>query len=80
MVGASAYDAFMVIINGIKVAGELDTQKIRDAIAASELEGLTGVSKFTEQGEVIKPMVVQIVKDWGFHYLDTVDDPAVLEK
>ncbi|MEA3285092.1 MAG: ABC transporter substrate-binding protein [Synergistota bacterium] len=78
MVGASAYDAFMVLVNGIKTAGTTDGDKVKDAIAKSEVEGLTGTAKFTETGEVIKAPVAQIIKDGQFRFYCDMDDPRVV--
>lgn len=78
MVGASAYDAFMVLTNAIKVADSTEPEKIRDAIAKSKVEGLTGIAQFTETGEVIKAPVAQIIKDGQFRHYSDMDDPRVL--
>ena len=44
MVGASSYDAFMIIIEGIKQSGSTDAQAIRDAIAnLKDYHGVTGM-------------------------------------
>ncbi len=80
MVGASAYDAFRIIVDAIKRAKSIDPKKIRDAIAnTKDFNGVTGIIKgFTPQGEVIKPVQVQIVKDGDFHYFGVVDDPKII--
>jgi branched-chain amino acid transport system substrate-binding protein len=80
MVGASAYDAFMIICDGIKRAGKLDGESIRKAIAATkDFDGLTGViNGFTPIGEVVKAVQVQIVKDGKFHQYGVVKDPALI--
>ncbi len=80
MVGASAYDAFMIICEGIKRAGNLEGPAIRDAIAATkDYNALTGMIKsFTDIGEVVKEVQVQIVKDGRFHYYGVVKDPNLI--
>ncbi len=80
MVGASNYDAFMIIANAIKKAGTTDPKAIRDAIAATkDFDGVTGViTGFTDIGEVIKPVQVQIVKDGAFRHYGIVDDPEII--
>lgn len=80
MVGASAYDALMVLVDAIARAGETESKAVRDAIAATkDFDGLTGIIKgFNEAGEVVKPVQVQIVKDGKFTYLGVVDDPALI--
>jgi len=76
MVGASAYDAFMIIIDGIKRSGSLKGPAIRDAIAnIKDFNGLTGVLKgFTDIGEVVKEVQVQIVRDGKFRNFGVVSD------
>jgi branched-chain amino acid transport system substrate-binding protein len=80
MVGASNYDAFMIIANAIKKAGTTDSEALRDVIAATkDFDGVTGViTGFTDIGEVIKPVQVQIVKDGAFHHYGIVDDPQII--
>ncbi|MBI9082035.1 MAG: ABC transporter substrate-binding protein [Desulfobacterales bacterium] len=80
MVGASAYDAFMVICDGIRRAGSLDGAAIQKAVAATrDYNGLTGVIKgFTDVGEVVKEVQVQVVKDGAFRYFGVVTDPALI--
>lgn len=36
------------------------------------------ITGFTEIGEVIKPVQVQIVKDGAFHHFGIVDDPDIV--
>ncbi len=76
MVGASAYDAFMLICNAIEKAGSVAGPKIRKALAATrDYNGLTGTLKgFTDEGEVIKEVQVQIVKDGRFRHFGVVTD------
>jgi branched-chain amino acid transport system substrate-binding protein len=80
MVGASAYDAFMIICDGIQRAGKTDGPSVQKAIAATKgYNGLTGVIKgFTEEGEVVKDVQVQIVKGGRFHYYGVLSDPALI--
>ena len=80
MVGASNYDAFMIIADAIRRAGTTDPEQVRDAIAAtSDFDGVTGIiTGFTDIGEVIKPVQVQIVKDGAFHHFGVVDDPKII--
>ena len=81
MVGASAYDAFMIIVNAMKTAGTTDGKAVRDAIAATVgYDGLTGVmGGFDEIGEVVKPVQVQVVKDGLFRHFGVVDDPELIK-
>lgn len=79
MVGASGYDAFMIITEGIKRAKSTKGPKVQAAIAALDgLDGITGAIRFTPEGEVVKPLQVQIVRDGNFHYYDVIDDPELI--
>ncbi len=80
MVGASAYDAFMIIVDSIKRAKSAKGPDIRNAIASlKNFNGLTGeIKRFTADGEVVKDVQVQIVKNGRFHYLGVVTDPDVI--
>jgi branched-chain amino acid transport system substrate-binding protein len=80
MVGASAYDAFMIICDGIRRAGATDGPAIQQAIATTkDYNGLTGVLKgFTDIGEVVKEVQVQIVKDGRFRHFGVVKDMALI--
>lgn len=81
MVGASAYDALMIIVDAITRSGGTDRKAVRDAIAAvKNYDGLTGIIQgFTEVGEVVKPVQVQVVKDGKFTYMGVVDDPKLIQ-
>ncbi len=81
MVGASAYDAFMIIVSAMETAGTTDGKAVRDAIAATTgYDGLTGVmGGFNEIGEVVKPVQVQVVKDGLFRHFGVVDDPELIQ-
>ncbi|MDR3321222.1 MAG: ABC transporter substrate-binding protein, partial [Synergistaceae bacterium] len=81
MVGASAYDAFMIIADALKRAGSTDGKAIRDAIAATKnYEGLTGViNGFDEAGEVLKPVQLQEIREGKFRYFGIVSDPELIK-
>lgn len=78
MVGASSYDAFMILIDAIRKAGT-DAKAIQKALVETkDYNGLTGkISRFIE-GEVVKPVQIQIVKDGKFHRKSVVDDPEII--
>jgi len=78
MVGASSYDAFMILVNAIRKAGT-DPKAIQKAlIETKDYNGLTGkISRFV-QGEVVKPVQIQVVKSGKFQRLGVVDNPEVI--
>ncbi|MGI6783201.1 MAG: ABC transporter substrate-binding protein [Aminivibrio sp.] len=81
MVGASAYDAFMIIVEAIRTAESTEGAKIRDAIAGlKDYNGLTGlIGGFDEIGEVVKPVQVQVVKDGVFRHFGVVTEPELIQ-
>lgn len=80
MVGASSYDAFMIICDAIKRAKSVKGPDIRNAIATiKNFNGLTGeIKRFTPEGEVVKDVQVQIVKQGRFRNLGVVSDPELI--
>jgi len=78
MVGASSYDAFMVLVDAIRRAGT-DTKAIQKALLETkDYNGLTGkISRFV-QGEVVKPVQIQVVKGEKFRRLGVIDNPEVI--
>ncbi|HPU28944.1 MAG TPA: ABC transporter substrate-binding protein [Syntrophorhabdaceae bacterium] len=79
MVGASAYDAFMIICDSIKRAKSTKGPDIRNAIAnIKNYDALTGQIKSFVKGEVVKDVQVQIVKNGRFRYLGVVTDPELI--
>lgn len=67
---ALAYDAMMVLLDGIKKAGSTDRTEIRDAIAATkDFKGVTGDLGFDEKGDIpYKDVTFMIVKDGRFAF------------
>ena len=78
MVGASSYDAFMILVNAIRKAGT-DPKAIQKALLETkDYNGLTGkISRFV-QGEVVKPVQIQVVKGGKFRRLGVVENPEVI--
>lgn len=80
MVGASAYDAFMIICDGVKRAKTTKGLDIRNSIATlKNFNGLTGeIKRFSPEGEVVKDVQVQIVKKGRFRHYGVVTDPDLI--
>jgi branched-chain amino acid transport system substrate-binding protein len=78
MVGASSYDAFMILISAVKKAGT-DPKDIRKALLETkDYDGLTGkISRFV-QGEVVKPVQIQVVKNGKFARKAIIDNPEII--
>jgi branched-chain amino acid transport system substrate-binding protein len=79
MVGASSYDAFMILVNAIGRAGSTNAKAIVTALKETkDYNGLTGkLSKFIK-GEIVKPVQFQVVKGGVFRRHGVVDDPEII--
>ncbi len=79
MVGASSYDAFMILVNAIGRAGTTDHKAIVKALLETkDYNGLTGKLSRFSKGEVVKPVQFQVVKDGQFKHHGVVDNPEVI--
>jgi branched-chain amino acid transport system substrate-binding protein len=79
MVGASSFDAFMVLANAIGRAGTTNPQDVIKALNETrDYNGLTGKIRRFIKGEVVKPVQFQIVRDGAFHRHGVVDTPEVI--
>jgi branched-chain amino acid transport system substrate-binding protein len=57
---SEAYDAALVVVDAIKRAGSLDREKIRAAMAATDLDGSRGRIRFDKNGD--PTFVTHVVK------------------
>jgi branched-chain amino acid transport system substrate-binding protein len=80
MTGASTYDALLMIVDAIKKVGT-DPEKIIQIFKTMKgWQGVTGeIKEFTPEGEVIKNVELQVVKNGRFHYYGVVSDRAILQ-
>ncbi|HIQ49034.1 MAG TPA: hypothetical protein EYH58_05325 [Aquifex aeolicus] len=61
---ANGYDALMLIAEGIKKYGYENTLKVSEYIRSlKNYEGAGGIMSFTEEGNVIKPIAIKVVKN-----------------
>ncbi len=66
-------DSYVIILDAIKRAGELDPVKIRDAMEDTEnLEVITGVATIVD-GDNKKPIVVKRVENGVFKFVTTIE-------
>jgi branched-chain amino acid transport system substrate-binding protein len=71
---ALGYDSAMVLADGIKRAGGTESQKLRDAIAATkDYQGVTGKTTLDANRNATKPAVIITVKDGKFKYVETIN-------
>ncbi|HWT78287.1 MAG TPA: ABC transporter substrate-binding protein, partial [Candidatus Methylomirabilis sp.] len=78
MVGASSYDAFMILANAIERAGTDQKAIIKALQETKDYNGLTGKLSRFYKGEVVKPVQFQVVKDGKFRRHGVVDNPEVI--
>jgi branched-chain amino acid transport system substrate-binding protein len=74
-VAALTYDAFQLLLQSIKLAGSLDRQAVRDALAkVPKYDGVTGVMQFKEgSGDPVKGAVILQIKGGKFTYFATAN-------
>jgi len=78
MVGASSYDAFLILVKAIEKAGTESKAIQKALLETKDYNGLTGkISRFV-QGEVVKPVQIQVVKGGKFRRLAVIDNPEVI--
>ncbi len=70
---ATAYDAAYMIAAAIESAGSTDAAALRDAIAAVELEGVSGNIKLNEKRDPVKSAVVIKIEGGAQTYYSTVE-------
>ena len=63
---AQAYDSIGILLEAIKVNGNLDRPSLRDAVNNITYPGITGETKFDEIGDATKNYTKLIVKDGNF--------------
>lgn len=71
--GALAYEAAMIIVEAIKNAGSTDSRAIRDALAATNMETITGAIKYDENRNPVKGAVILEVIEGKVFYKTTIN-------
>lgn len=69
---ALGYDSALVLADAIKRAGTTDSAKLRDALAATDLQGATGRTKIDEHRDAPKAAVIITVENGKFKFLQDV--------
>lgn len=67
---AQAYDSVGIFLTAVQNVGYGDTAAIRDEIARLEYDGVTGFTKFDENGDVDKSFTRVVVRDGQFGLLN----------
>jgi branched-chain amino acid transport system substrate-binding protein len=68
-----AYDAANILIASIEKAGSDDPAKVKDAMAAIKIDGVSGSITFNELHNPVKAAVMLQVKDGQIKYVSTVN-------
>lgn len=63
---SQAYDSVGMLLTAIKEAGTTDSQAVRDCLASLDYKGVTGDTKFDENGDVQKAFIKVTIKDGKF--------------
>lgn len=71
---AMGADAYFIIVDAIKRAGSPDSKKIRSALVhTKDFPGVTGKISLKEDGNPIKAMVINKVKNGKFEYVTAIN-------
>ena len=71
---ALAADAYFVLLDAVSRAGGTRGEAVRAALATTKnFEAISGKLSIGEDGNAVKPMVINIVKNGRFEYLATVN-------
>jgi len=70
--GALGYDSVLVLADAIKRAGTTESAKLRDAIAATDINGATGRTKIDAHRDAPKAAVIITVENGKFKFLRDV--------
>lgn len=78
MVGAAAYSAMSILLDGLRKTGGKGGAELRDAIAAGTYDTPSGKLVFNDLHEVNTDIQVQVVKDKAWHHHSVISDPVLL--
>jgi branched-chain amino acid transport system substrate-binding protein len=70
---ALGYDSAITLVEAIKKAGSAEPAKIKDALAKTDFEGVTGRTKLDAKRDASKPAVIITVENNDFKFLQTVE-------
>ncbi|WP_461206973.1 ABC transporter substrate-binding protein [Clostridium sp. DL1XJH146] len=68
-----SYDAAVILLTAIEEAGTTDTEKIKDAIQAIEIQVVSGNVKYDENGDPIKEAVIMKVENGKQEFVTKVE-------
>ncbi len=72
-VAALGYDAYIILLDGLKRVGAADSVKLRDELAKTkDFQGAAGVINFDENRDAVKSAVIKEVKDGKFTFKEVI--------
>ncbi len=72
-VAALGYDAYIILLDGLKRLGSTDSVKLRDELAKTkDFQGAAGVINFDENRDAVKSAVIKEVKDGKFTFKEVI--------
>jgi branched-chain amino acid transport system substrate-binding protein len=72
--GALGADAYFILVGAIERAKSTEGDKVRTALTGNKnFKGVTGPIKINEDGNTVKPLVINRVKNGRFTYVTTVN-------
>jgi branched-chain amino acid transport system substrate-binding protein len=72
--GALGADAYFILVGAIKRAKSTEGAKVRTALTGTKnFKGVTGPITINEDGNTVKPLVINRVKNGRFTYVTTVN-------
>ena len=72
-VAALGYDAYIILLDGLKRVGSADSVKLRDELAKTkDFQGAAGVINFDENRDAVKSAVIKEVKDGKFTFKEVI--------
>ena len=74
MLADLGYDSAAILIDAIKRAGAVDSDKLRDALAATKgFSGVTGAITIDAKRNASKSAVILSIKEGKFNFVQTVN-------
>jgi branched-chain amino acid transport system substrate-binding protein len=79
MVAASSHDAVMLLVDAMRKSGTTPADVKAGLDSLRDFSGATGtIQRFTDQGEVIKPVQIQVFNDGKISSAGVVADPEII--
>jgi branched-chain amino acid transport system substrate-binding protein len=73
-VAALGYDAYIILLDGLKRVGSADSVKLRDELAKTkDFQGAAGVINFDENRDAVKNAVIKQVKGGKFSFKEVIE-------